>query len=94
MSACPGPRRRDARAGLPPSPLSSCVSINLTAAALSQSNARICNAMQHWVMGQLRGDSGRRQTDLLELYCGNGNFSLPLASIFRQVRECVSQSDK
>ena len=41
--------------------------------------------MQHWVVGQLRGDSGRRQTDLLELYCGNGCFTVALAPNFRHV---------
>lgn len=51
----------------------------------SQSNAQICNAMQTWVLDQLRGPEGRRASDILELYCGNGNFSLPLASIFRKV---------
>lgn len=51
----------------------------------SQSNAAICNAMQHWVLDQVKGPEGRRASDILELYCGNGNFSLPLASIFRAV---------
>lgn len=51
----------------------------------SQSNAGICNAMQTWVLDQLKGPDGKRASDILELYCGNGNFSLPLASIFRKV---------
>jgi len=51
----------------------------------SQSNAGICNTMQNWVLEQLKGPDGQRASDLLELYCGNGNFSLPLSSIFRKI---------
>ena len=33
----------------------------------SQSNAGICNAMQHWVLDQVKGPEGRRATDILEV---------------------------
>lgn len=48
----------------------------------SQSNAHICQRMLAWAHAQLGGAGGtgsRRSDDLLELYCGNGSFSLPLA---------------
>lgn len=50
-------------------------------AAFSQPNAAVCEKMLNWaadVAGSLTGD-------LLELYCGNGNFTLPLASQFDRV---------
>ncbi|ROQ20005.1 tRNA (uracil-5-)-methyltransferase [Marinimicrobium koreense] len=47
----------------------------------TQPNGRVCEKMLTWAVEQSRpfGD------DLLELYCGNGNFTLPLAQNFRHV---------
>ena len=39
--------------------------------------------MLTWACRQ--AESGAGQRDLLELYCGNGNFTLPLAQYFRRV---------
>ncbi len=49
--------------------------------AFSQPNAYICERMLGWVNSQLRTESA----DLLELYCGNGNFTLPLSTRFNRV---------
>lgn len=49
--------------------------------AFTQPNAKICEKMLTWAYDcaeQLGGD-------LLELYCGNGNFTLPLAKRFNRV---------
>jgi len=48
----------------------------------SQPNAGICTKMLEWAR---KVTSGSRDTDLLELYCGNGNFTLALASNFNRV---------
>ena len=47
----------------------------------TQPNPAINVAMLNWVSSQV-GHSGR---DLLELYCGLGNFSIPLSRCFRRV---------
>ncbi|NKC16729.1 MAG: tRNA (uridine(54)-C5)-methyltransferase TrmA [Gammaproteobacteria bacterium] len=47
----------------------------------SQPNARVNERMITWAGQQAEGIGG----DLLELYCGNGNFTLPLARHFRRV---------
>ena len=47
----------------------------------SQPNAPVCQKMLDWACGAAAGLGG----DLLELYCGNGNFTLPLARYFRRV---------
>jgi len=47
----------------------------------SQPNAYVCSHMLNWVHQTL----GMQKRDLLELYCGNGNFTLPLASLVPQV---------
>jgi tRNA (uracil-5-)-methyltransferase len=47
----------------------------------TQPNARVNCAMIDWACRQAAGSEG----DLLELYCGNGNFTLPLAAHFGQV---------
>lgn len=49
--------------------------------SFTQPNARICCQMLTWACEQI-GDPTR---DLLELYCGNGNFTLPLSRRFRKV---------
>lgn len=52
-----------------------------TEGAFTQPNAHICQAMLNWAVEQTRGAEG----DLLELYCGNGNFTLPMAQNFERV---------
>lgn len=47
----------------------------------TQPNGQVCQKMLTWAVNQSR-DFGR---DLLELYCGNANFTLPLAQNFRRV---------
>ncbi|MDY0007385.1 MAG: tRNA (uridine(54)-C5)-methyltransferase TrmA [Spongiibacteraceae bacterium] len=49
--------------------------------AFSQPNGAINQQMLNWVYQRCAGLPG----DALELYCGNGNFTLPLAAQFRQV---------
>ena len=44
--------------------------------AFTQPNAYVCQKMLEWAYGSL----GESTQDLLELYCGNGNFTLPLAT--------------
>jgi tRNA (uracil-5-)-methyltransferase len=47
----------------------------------TQPNAGVNRRMIEWALEQTAGCSG----DLLELYCGIGNFTLPLATRFRRV---------
>ncbi|MGA4473546.1 tRNA (uridine(54)-C5)-methyltransferase TrmA [Ectopseudomonas chengduensis] len=49
--------------------------------AFTQPNGRVCEKMLGWAYDVL----GERDDDLLELYCGNGNFTLPLATRVRRV---------
>ncbi len=49
--------------------------------SFTQPNARVCEQMLEWAIDATRDKEG----DLVEFYCGNGNFSLPLAQNFRQV---------
>lgn len=49
--------------------------------SFTQPNAYICQNMLEWASEQA-GDNLR---DLLELYCGNGNFTLPLSRHFHRV---------
>ncbi len=49
--------------------------------SFTQPNARICESMLAWACGAVQGLGG----DMLELYCGNGNFTLPLARHFNRV---------
>jgi tRNA (uracil-5-)-methyltransferase len=49
--------------------------------SFSQPNGAMCEKMVSWAELQTRGSDG----DLLELYCGNGNFTIPLAANFRRV---------
>lgn len=46
-----------------------------------QSNGLVNQKMINWVCKVF----GKRSDDLLELYCGNGNFTLPLATLARKV---------
>lgn len=50
-------------------------------ASFSQPNAPVNEQMINWATDNARGFSG----DLLELYCGNGNFTIPLAKAFNKV---------
>lgn len=50
----------------------------------TQPNAVMCEKMLAWAC-QAADDMNAKQSDLLELYCGNGNFTLPLSRYFRQV---------
>lgn len=49
-------------------------------ASFTQPNASICQAMLNWAVENSKGNGG----DLLELYCGNGNFTIPLATNFNK----------
>jgi len=49
--------------------------------SFTQPNAAINEQMLGWALDVTRGSEG----DLLELYCGNGNFSIALAQNFRKV---------
>ena len=49
--------------------------------AFSQPNGVVCQKMLAWAHDAL----GERDDDLLELYCGNGNFTLPLATRVKRV---------
>lgn len=49
--------------------------------AFTQPNGEVCQHMLEWAYSML----GERTDDLLELYCGNGNFTLPLATRVRRV---------
>ena len=48
----------------------------------TQPNARVCEKMLSWVQNEC---NQQEQRDLLELYCGNGNFTVALANRFRKV---------
>lgn len=50
--------------------------------SFTQPNARISQAMLHWARDVTDGSHER---DLVELYCGNGNFTVALAENFRRV---------
>lgn len=52
--------------------------------AFSQPNAYINQKMIEWTLAQL-DEQGVSTQCLLELYCGNGNFTLPLAQKFERV---------
>lgn len=49
--------------------------------SFTQPNAKVNERMLEWAQHSTRNST----TDLLELYCGNGNFSVALAQNFRQV---------
>lgn len=49
--------------------------------SFTQPNAQINQEMINWVLTQV----GQQEADLLELYCGNGNFTIPLSRRFNQV---------
>lgn len=47
----------------------------------TQPNARVCEKMLTWAVTKSQSWGG----DLIELYCGNGNFTLPLSQNFNRV---------
>lgn len=49
--------------------------------SFSQPNGEVCRKMIGWALDASRNAGG----DMVELYCGNGNFTLPLAQNFRRV---------
>lgn len=49
--------------------------------SFTQPNAVVCEKMLTWAVNNSKNSHG----DLLELYCGNGNFTLPLAQNFNRV---------
>ena len=49
--------------------------------SFTQPNASINERMMNWLCENL----SRENNDLLELYCGNGNFTIPLSKLFRSV---------
>ncbi|BBI49561.1 hypothetical protein HORIV_19820 [Vreelandella olivaria] len=50
--------------------------------SFTQPNAHICQKMLSWAR---EVTAGHQQADLVELYCGNGNFTIALADNFRRV---------
>lgn len=50
--------------------------------SFTQPNAEICRSMLAWARDVTRGS---QEGDLVELYCGNGNFTVALAGNFRRV---------
>ena len=53
--------------------------------AFTQPNARMCERMIGWACEAVQQAGISPASDLLELYCGNGNFTLPLSRRFRRV---------
>lgn len=49
--------------------------------SFTQPNAIVCQKMLTWACDTIQGEN----QDLLELYCGNGNFTLPLSFHFNRV---------
>lgn len=47
----------------------------------TQPNAGVCQHMVSWAVNHTQGTSDK---DLMEMYCGNGNFSIPMAQNFRK----------
>ncbi|QEA39447.1 tRNA (uridine(54)-C5)-methyltransferase TrmA [Pistricoccus aurantiacus] len=50
--------------------------------SFTQPNAEICRSMLSWAREVTRGS---QDSDLVEFYCGNGNFTVALAENFRRV---------
>ncbi|HRH76274.1 MAG TPA: tRNA (uridine(54)-C5)-methyltransferase TrmA [Cellvibrionaceae bacterium] len=53
--------------------------------SFTQPNGPVCAQMLNWADQQARQIAEGNNCDLLELYCGNGNFTLPLSHHFRKV---------
>lgn len=51
----------------------------------TQPNAKVCEHMLTWACQQAKTiTTNSTSTDLLELYCGNANFTLPLSQFFKK----------
>jgi tRNA (uracil-5-)-methyltransferase len=48
-----------------------------------QCNVPVCQKMLDWAVLHARGAPGVSNKDLLEPFCGNGNFTLPLSRLFQ-----------
>ena len=59
-----------------------------TEGSFSQPNATVCQKMLEFAVEATRGSG---DDDLLELYCGNGNFTAPLSRNFRRVTQLTTQ---
>jgi tRNA (uracil-5-)-methyltransferase len=57
------------------------VSYQQVETGFTQPNAKVCISMLNWALKQTEALQG----DLLELYCGNGNFTIPLSHRFERV---------
>ena len=53
--------------------------------SFTQPNAHVCQQMLQWACDQASAINIENSQDLLELYCGNGNFTLPLSRHFQKV---------
>ena len=53
--------------------------------SFTQPNPWICQSMLEWAQDVSKPQAGEEKRDLVELYCGNGNFTLALANNFRQL---------
>lgn len=51
----------------------------------SQPNGMVCASMLSWAQNVTKTDDSTPTTDLLELYCGNCNFTIPLAQNFNRI---------
>ncbi|CAK9081149.1 tRNA/tmRNA (uracil-C(5))-methyltransferase (tRNA (uracil(54)-C(5))-methyltransferase) (tRNA(m5U54)-methyltransferase) (RUMT) (tmRNA (uracil(341)-C(5))-methyltransferase) [Durusdinium trenchii] len=58
-----------------------------------QANLRLNQQMQSWVTGELT-DLAASGGDLLEIYCGNGNFTLPAADAWRTGQVLATELDR
>ncbi|MDR0666702.1 MAG: tRNA (uridine(54)-C5)-methyltransferase TrmA, partial [Campylobacteraceae bacterium] len=55
---------------------------NIYEGSFSQPNKSVNEQMIGWILDKI---SDAKKIDLLELYCGHGNFTIPLSSLFRNV---------
>jgi len=53
--------------------------------SFTQPNAEMAQKMLHWARKMAVEANPNQQGDLIELYCGNGHFSIALAEHYRQV---------
>ncbi len=54
--------------------------LNLYEQCFSQANPDICDQMISWIE-----ENGKRETDIIELHCGLGTFTIPLSRLFNNV---------
>ena len=54
--------------------------LNLYEQCFSQTNPDICDQMISWIE-----ENGKRETDIIELHCGLGTFTIPLSRLFNNV---------